>query len=127
MKAQKFAAAVASMKKGKAFLTPDLMQTPALLNKYDSEEQLLLKNQIDQRHEINGPPYPHDYGRITGGSMPSKLENFQKAAHIYNVDQKMSSKRGSKSVIKNHAMNSKNEATALLGPANRQKHGSFLS
>ena len=40
---------------------------------------------------------------MTGGSVPAKLENFSKAAHIYNVDSKLvSSKRGSKSVIKNH-------------------------
>ena len=86
MKAQKFAAAVASMKNGQSVLTPDLVQTTAFLNKYDSEEQLLFQDHIKQRHNINEPPYPKDYGRMTGGSVPAKLENFSKAAHIYNVD-----------------------------------------
>lgn len=62
-------------------ITPDLT---AKLNKYDSEEQLLIKNTLNIKHEIRGPS--SGLGYITKGSGPSKLENFQHAAKIYNKD-----------------------------------------
>lgn len=53
-------------------ITPDLTTK---LNKYDSEEQLLMKNAFNIKHDIRG--HASGLGYLTKGIAPSsKLENF---------------------------------------------------
>ena len=62
-------------------ITPDLTNK---LNKYDSEEQVLIKNVFNAKYDIR--EHISGLSQFAATTKQSQLENFHNAAKIYNKD-----------------------------------------